>query len=152
MAEAVADVIVDDRVGLAWAWPEDAADLLEVEAEAVGRAEEHGTGDRWNVGAFRDDVAGGEDLEDTSAEISNEPSTLTAVHRAIEASSCDALIAACLGDGIGVVDGTAESDGGAVVNGGDGALVVGDGITHGLALAEDDVGLVTAFGGVEPLD
>ena len=68
MAVDVADVIEDDRRGLAWCWAEDTANLLEVEAFGLRRAQEDGDGSAWAVEALGYDINGDEHLELTCCE------------------------------------------------------------------------------------
>ena len=145
-------MVVDHGIGFAGAWPEDTADLLEVEAEGVGGAEQDGPGDRRDVGTLGDDVAGGEHLQLAGAEVGDGAAADAAVHGAVESGGGDALSAEGLGDGFSVSDGAAEGDGGAVVDRLNGAAVVGDGVSHGLPLAEDLLGLLVTFAGVVATD
>ena len=68
MAVDVADVIKDDRRGLAWCWAEDTANLLEVEPLGLGRSQEDGDGSTWAVEALGHHVNGDEHLELTCCE------------------------------------------------------------------------------------
>jgi hypothetical protein len=67
----VADVIEHDRRGLAWRRPEHSADLLQVEPERLGGAEEDGAACCWDVEAFAHHIDGDEHLQLTGGKASD---------------------------------------------------------------------------------
>ena len=72
MAGDVANVIEDQSGLLARRWAEYAPDLLKVEAEGLGGAQEDGNAGSGHIEAFGDHIDGHQNLHQTGAKVCND--------------------------------------------------------------------------------
>ena len=133
----VADVIEDHRL-LARLGPQAAADHLEMQRQALGGPQQQAAPHRRHIDPLTNQVAAGEHLQLTAAELLKQPPPLQGVHRAIDRGRGHAPFREGFRHGLRVGDRAAEGDGRASAQV---AEVVTDGIAKDAAAAQLTGGL-----------
>jgi hypothetical protein len=72
MAGDIANMVKDYRSLLARSWAQHTADLLQVEAERLGGAEQDGAAGGWHIEALGDHINGHQDLHQAGAKVCND--------------------------------------------------------------------------------